>query len=62
MDARLAIFVIVAVAAMFALAPMHAYAESGSVTPDGGDGYGDGEGKSCPSKEKKSASFTQLFI
>ena len=58
------IFVVLALAAVFALVtPMDvAVAQTGNVTPDGDGEYKDGEneGKSCPNKERKMQNTDQL--
>ena len=52
MDSKIAMFSILALAAIFAMAlPMDSvYAQTSDIIPDGEDG--DNEGKSCPSKNK----------
>ena len=60
MDSKIAMFSILALAAIFAMAlPMDtAVAQSSEISPDGEGEYKDGEyeGKSCPFKDKKRAS------
>ena len=58
MNSHVTLFAVLAFAAIFAMvSPMDfAMAESIS-TPDGEGGDGEYEGKSCPSKERKSASI-----
>ena len=55
MDSKIALFSILALAAIFAMAlPMDSvYAQTGDASPDDDDG--EHEGKSCPSKDKKTA-------
>jgi len=59
-DSKITMFSILALAAIFAMAlPMDsATAQTSNVSPDGEGEYKDGEheGKSCPFKDKKSAS------
>ena len=52
MDSKIAMFSILALAAIFAMAlPMdYVYAQTSDIIPDGEDG--DNEGKSCPFKNK----------
>ena len=61
MDAKIAMFSILALAAIFAMIlPMDtAVAQTSDVSPDGEGEYKDGshEGKSCPFKDKKRASI-----
>ena len=58
MNPQVALFAVLAFAAIFAMvAPMdYAMAESVQM-PDGEGGDGEHEGKSCPFKERKSASI-----
>jgi len=58
MKYTVALFAVLAFAAIFAMtAPMDvAVAQSSSAMPDGDYRDGDHDGKSCPSKEKKTAS------
>ncbi len=60
MDSKIAMFSILAIAAIFAMAlPMDsAVAQTSDISPDGEGEYKDGdhEGKSCPFKDKKRAS------
>ena len=60
MDSKIAMFSILALAAIFAMAlPMDtAIAQTSDVSPDSEGEYKDGdrEGKSCPFKDKKSSS------
>ena len=60
MDSKIAMFSILALAAIFAMVlPMDtAVAQSSEISPDGEGEYKDGEreGKSCPFKDKKKAS------
>ncbi len=60
MDSKIAMFSILALAAIFAMAlPMDsAVAQTSDISPDGEGEYKDGdhEGKSCPFKDKKRAS------
>jgi len=60
-DSKIAMFLVLALAAIFAMAlPMDsAIAQTSDVSPDGEGEYKDGdhEGKSCPFKNKKSASI-----
>ena len=62
MDSRIALFSILALAAVFAMAlPMDSvYAQTTDIIPDG-EGK-EGEGKSCPSKNKTSSVNTGLNI
>ena len=62
MNSQVALFAVLAFAAVFAMVtPIdYAIAESGPM-PDGEGGEGEHEGKSCPSKEKKNASFNTSF-
>ena len=62
MNSQVALFAMLAFAAIFSLATPMDYAIAESVPmPDGEGGEGEYEGKSCPSKEKKSASFNTSF-
>ena len=62
MNSQIPLFAILAFAAIFALATPMDYAMAESVpTPDGEGGEGEYEGKSCPSKERKTASFSTGF-
>jgi hypothetical protein len=60
MDSKIAMFSILALTAIFAMAlPMDsAVAQTSDISPDGEGEYKDGdhEGKSCPFKDKKRAS------
>jgi len=58
MDSKIVMFSILALAAIFAMAlPMDsAVAQTSYVSPDGEEGDGEHEGKSCPFKDKKRAS------
>ena len=66
MDTKIAIFMILSLVAVFALiTPVdYAVAQTSDAMPDGGGEYKDGEheGKSCPSKEKKTSSIIGLEI
>ncbi len=66
MDSKIAIFSILALAAIFAMAlPMDsAVAQTSDVSPDGEGEYKDGdhEGKSCPFKNKTASVDTGLNI
>lgn len=58
MNSQIALFAVVAFAAIFAMASPMDYAVAEPVsTPDGEGGEGEHEGKICPSKERKTASF-----
>ena len=65
MNAKIAMFSILALAAIFAmLLPMDsAVAQTSDISPDGEGKYKDGEheGKSCPFKDKKKASVNADF-
>ena len=58
MNSKIAMFSILALAAIFAMAlPIDsAVAQTSDVSPDGEGGDGEHEGKSCPFKDKKRAS------
>ncbi len=60
MDIKVVMFTVLSLAAVFALVtPIdYADAQTSDAMPDGGEEYKDGEyeGKSCPSKEKKTSS------
>lgn len=57
MKYTVALFAVLAFAAIFAMTTMDvAVAQSSSAMPDGDYKDGDHDGKSCPSKEKKTAS------
>lgn len=62
MDTKIALFTVLSLAAVFAMVtPLdYAAAQAPDTMPDGGSEYKDGEheGKSCPSKEKKSSSIS----
>ncbi|MGY5148859.1 MAG: hypothetical protein ACW9W3_02235 [Candidatus Nitrosopumilus sp. bin_68KS] len=62
MDSKVAMFSILALAAIFAIAlPMNSvYAQTSDIIPDGEDG--DHEGKSCPFKNKTASVNTGLNI
>ena len=62
MDSRIALFTILAIAAVFAMAvPVDSvYAQTTDILPDG-EGK-DGEGKSCPFKNKTASVNTGLNI
>ena len=62
MDSRIALFTVLALAAVFAMTlPMDSvYAQTTDILPDG-EGK-DGEGKSCPSKNKTTSFNTGLNI
>jgi len=62
MDSKIAMFSILALAAIFAMAlPMDSvYAQTSDIIPDGEDG--DNEGKSCPSKNKTASVTLGLNI
>ena len=66
MDSKIAIFSILALAAIFAMAlPMDtAVAQTTDISPDGEGEYDDGEheGKSCPFKNKTASVNTGLNI
>ncbi len=66
MDSKIAMFSILALAAIFAMAlPMDtAVAQTSDVSPDGEGEYKDGnhEGKSCPFKNKTASVNTGLYI
>jgi len=65
MDSKIVMFTVLALASVFALmAPLDvAVAQTTDIIPDGDGEYKDGshEGKSCPSKEKKTESLTSGF-
>ncbi|MCE2507238.1 MAG: hypothetical protein J4F36_12390 [Nitrosopumilaceae archaeon] len=62
MDSRITLFTVLALAAVFAMAlPMDSvYAQTTDIMPDGEGG--DGEGKSCPFKNKTASVNTGLNI
>jgi len=62
MDSKIAMFSILALAAIFAMAlPMDSvYAQTSDIIPDVGDG--EHEGKSCPSKNKTASVSIGLNI
>jgi len=62
MDSKIAMFSILALAAIFAMAlPMDSvYAQTSDIIPDGEDG--EHEGKSCPSKNKTTSVSIGLNI
>lgn len=64
MDSKIAIFSILALAAIFAMAlPMDtAVAQTSDVYPDGEGEDGEHEGKSCPFKNKKTSVDVNLDI
>jgi len=62
MDGKIVLFAILVFTAIFSISTVdYAAAQSSDAMPDGGD-YKEGEGKSCPSKEKKEASIAQTFL
>lgn len=59
----MALFAILMFAAVLSITTVDlAAAQAPDATPDGGGEYGDGERKSCPSKEKKEASIEQTLL
>ncbi len=66
MDSKIAMFSILAIAAIFAMAlPMNsAVAQTSDISPDGEGEYKDGDhdGKSCPFKNKTASVNTGLNI
>lgn len=62
MDMKTALFAILVFAAIFSITTVDlAVAQTSDAMPDGGE-YKDGEGKSCPSKEKKEASVSATLL
>ena len=62
MNSQVALFAVLAFAAVFTMATPIDYAMAESVPmPDGEGSEGEHEGKSCPSKEKKTASFSTVL-
>lgn len=63
MDKKIAMFAVLMFAAVFSIMTVDfASAQTSDIVPDGEGKYGDGEGKSCPSKEKKEASIEQPLL
>ncbi len=64
MDSKIAMFSILVIAAIFAMAlPMDsAVAQTSDISPDGEGGDGEHEGKSCPFKNKTASVNTGLNI
>jgi len=61
MDKTTIAFAVLALAAVFALVtPMDVAVAQMDIMPDGDGEYKDGEGKSCPNKEKKMQNTTHL--
>jgi len=63
MGKKIVMFAILMFAAVFSITTVDlAAAQASDAIPGGGGEYGDGEGKSCPSKEKKEASIEQTLL